>query len=105
MHVKANLQHGVGDVGACEGQILQDASKTPVVRRVSNWSFRVGRDLGAGIHGGCAWFALGHPNTIQDVNHVLALREYHTVGTALNLHPEEVMEFAQILHGKLLLEG
>ena len=103
--MEANLLHGIGDVGPCEGQILQGAGKTLVVRRVGNWSSRVGRDLGAGIHGRCAWFALGHPSTIQDVNHVLALREYHTVGTALNLHPEEVMEFAQILHDKLLLEG
>jgi hypothetical protein len=92
--VKANLLHDVGDVGPCEGQILQGTDKTPVVRRVSNWSSLVGRDLGAGIHGCCVWFALGHPSTIQDVNHVLALGEYHTVGTTLNLHPEEV-EFAK----------
>jgi hypothetical protein len=31
MHVKTDLLHGVGNVGPCEGQVLQGASKTAII--------------------------------------------------------------------------
>jgi hypothetical protein len=42
---------------------------------------------------------------VEDLLHVLVLREKKTIRPTPNLHPEEVMEIAQVLHRKLLLQG
>ena len=102
MHVQANLLNGISDIRPGEGEVLQSTGETPEVGGILNrWT--ISRQLGVGVHRSRARLALGHTCAAQNVKHVLPLRE-KSGATPLYMHPQEV-EFPQILHAELLLQG
>ena len=105
MHMKIDLLNGTGDIWLCEGQILNCTSKTPKLRRISNWSTIGGSNLRIRIHRSQTRFAIRHVSLIQDVNHVLLLGKEQTITAVLNLHIKEVVQLTKILHGELALKS
>ena len=104
MHVQANLLNGISDIRPGEGEVLQSTGETPEVGGILNrWT--ISRQLGVGVHRSRARLALGRTCAAQNVKHVLPLREKKSGATPLYMHPQEVMEFPQILHAELLLQG
>jgi hypothetical protein len=57
------------------------------IHRVSHWITNSTRQLWIDINGGGAGLALNHVDTVEDVNHVLALRHEQSICHVLNLHP------------------
>jgi hypothetical protein len=100
VHVEAHLLNGVGDVGARECQPLEGTSEAPVIRGILNRR-TVCCQLRTNLHRCGGRLALGHPSAVQNLQHVLALREKQTGPVTLNVHPQKVVEFPQILHGEL----
>jgi hypothetical protein len=84
------MLHSIGDVGSGEGQPLQSTSKAPVVLGVLDRG-TIRRKLGIGVHRCRAGLAFGHASTVQNIQHILPLREQETSTTALNMHPKEVV--------------
>jgi hypothetical protein len=100
VHVEAHLLNGVRDVGARECQPLEGTSEAPVIRGILNRR-TVYCQLWTHLHRCGGRLALIHPNAVQNLQHVLALREKQTGPVTLNVHPQKVVEFPQILHGEL----
>ena len=102
--MQASLLNSVSNIRPGEGEVLQGTNENPEVRGILNrWT--ISRQLGVGVHRSRARLALGHTRTVQDVEHVLPLRKEKSRTTPLYVHPQEVMELAQILHAELLLQG
>jgi hypothetical protein len=74
MHVKAHLLNSKGNIGSSKCQVLESASKTAVLRGISNWR-SVGRQFGVHINRSAARLALTHPGSLQNVLRILTLRQ------------------------------
>ena len=102
MHVQANLLNSVSVIQPGECEVLQGTCKTPKLRGVLNrWT--ISRQLGVGVHGSRARLALGHASALQDIQHVLSLREEKACAMAPDMHPQKVVQLTKILHAELLL--
>ena len=102
VHMQANLLNNVSDIRSGESEVLQGTCKTPELRSdLNRWA--ISRQLGVGVHGSRARLALGHASALQDIQHVLPLREEKSCATAPDMHPQKVVQLTKILHAELLL--
>jgi hypothetical protein len=104
VHMQAHLLDDVGDVGPGEGEVLERAGQASVGRRVGDLVSVVLRELRLSVDSCGAGLAVGHANSLQDFDGVLALVEEEILRPALNVDAEEV-EGPQVLHRELSLKG
>lgn len=105
VHVKKDLLESIRDIWPGESQVLEGASKTPIVRGITNWGTISGRELGVGVNRGSTWLAICHASTLQNLEAVLALIEMKARGLPRNRDAQEMMQAAKILHRELRLES
>jgi hypothetical protein len=105
VHVKAHLLDHVGDVGPGEGEILESPSQAAIGSRVADRGPHVRGGHGLSVNRSGARLAVAHASTLKDVMSILALVEEEAVGPLLYWDAEEVVERAEVLHRKLLLES
>jgi hypothetical protein len=95
VHMEAHLVDSIGDVRACEDEVLQGPSETPIAGQISHQRANVGGDLALSVHWGRARLAVGHASTLKDVDGVLALVEEQVVGPTLDGDPWEVVQLTR----------
>jgi hypothetical protein len=78
--MEADLLDGVGDVGACEGEVLKCPGETAEVRWGGDRSIICGGVLGGGVDGGGAGLAVCLASPIPNVETVLALAKQEARG-------------------------
>jgi hypothetical protein len=109
MHVEARLLDHVGNVEPGEGEVLESPSQVTIGSQVANGGPHVGGDLGLSVNlrgaGPAVAHAIIHAITLKDVPSILALVEEEVVGPLLYCDAKEVVERAEVLHRKLLLES
>jgi hypothetical protein len=105
VHVEAHLLDRVGNVGPGEGEVLESPTQAVVGSRVADGAPHIGGDLGLSVDRRGAGLAVAHASTLKDVSSKLALVEEKVVGPLLYWDAEEVVERAEVLHCKLLLES
>jgi hypothetical protein len=105
VHVEAHLLDRVGDVGFGEGEVLESSSQAAVGNRVTDVGARVGGDLGLSVDRRGVELAVAHASTLKDILSELVLVEEEVVNSLLYRDAEEMMEGAEVLHGKLLVES
>ena len=97
MHVETHLLHGVSDVRACDGQVLQRPSNAPVCGRVGEETL---------VCSGGLWFRVGksgddiatcHASTLEEVGGVLGLRQEEARLVPVNTDAEEVLDWTHVL--------
>ena len=103
MHVQARLLNGVGDVGSCDGEVLQGAGDAAVLAWVLHSSTR-GWQLRLRVDGRRGGLAVHHPGTFQELFSVLRLRQEEVCAATSHVDAEEEVQRAHVLHGKLSLE-
>ena len=74
---------GVGDVGRGEDEVLQGLDKTSVASGIGHWGI-VGGGLILSVYRSHTWLTIGHADTFEDVDDVLALVEKHALGMAIH---------------------
>jgi hypothetical protein len=68
VHAQIDLLHGVGDVGPCEGQVLESSCNAPKLRGVLNGRPRVPRQLRLEVDWSHARLAVRHDRMFEDVS-------------------------------------
>lgn len=105
MHVKTDLLNCISDVWPGEGQVLEHPCKTAKIGGILDRIARSRKNLRVGVNRSGAGLAICHTSPIQDVNHILTLKQEKATIATLNVHPQEVIELAKILHHKLPLQS
>jgi hypothetical protein len=103
--VEARLLDRVGNVEPGEGEVLESPSQVTIGSQVANGGPHVGGDLGLSVNLCGAGLAVTHAITLKDVPSILALVEEEVVRPLLYCDAKEVVERAEVLHRKLLLES
>jgi hypothetical protein len=96
--MQTDLLHGVGDVGPCEGQVLESPCNAPKLGNVLNRWPGVCSELRLEVDWSRARLTINHGRTLDDVQHVSALVEEHPVWTTLDSNAEEVVKRPKVLH-------
>jgi hypothetical protein len=99
------LLHGIGDVGPCEGQVLQRLGDASELRGIPNWRSGVSGQLCLQVHRSRARLAISHDRTFEDIERVGALVQEQPVGSPLDSDAEKVVKRPQILHHEFPLES
>jgi hypothetical protein len=102
--MQTDLLHGIGDVGPCEGQVLQRPGDASELGGIPNRRSGVSSQLRPQVHRSRARLAVSHDRTLEDVEHVGALVQKQLVGTPLDSDAEEVKR-PQILHREFPLDA
>jgi hypothetical protein len=105
VHIQTDLLHGIGDVGPCEGQVLQRPGDAPELRGIPNPRSRVSGQLCLQVHRSRARLAVSHDRTLEDVERVGALVQEQPARMPLDIDAEEMMKRPQILHREFQLES
>jgi hypothetical protein len=98
VYMQIDLLYGVGDVGSCEGQVLESPCNALKLGSVLNRRPRVYNELHLEVDWSRAWLIISHGRTLDDVQRVGALVEEHPIWMALNSNPEEVVKQPMVLH-------
>jgi hypothetical protein len=98
MHMQTDLLHGVGDVGPCEGQVLESPCNAPKLGNVLNRRPGVCSELRLKVDWSHVRLTVNHGRTLDDVQHVGALVEEHIVWTTLDSNAKEVVKRPEVLH-------
>jgi hypothetical protein len=104
MHKQADLLNSISNIRSGESKVLKSSSKTAVLSRISNRD-AICSKLGVSVHGSTARFALTHTGTLQNVQHILALRKEQGVTAALNTDSQKMVKRTHISHRELTAEG
>jgi hypothetical protein len=83
MHVQADLLNCISDIWPGEGEVLKSPSKTAVLAGIRDRG-SISRELRVSIHRSAARLAVTHTGSLQNLHHILALREKKTVTSVLN---------------------
>jgi hypothetical protein len=105
VHVKTHLLNGVGDVRAYEGEVMESPGETPVLSRVGHRRAGSSGELGQRVDWCHGRLAGSHAGVVQNLHHVIGLREVHARGVAGDRDAEKVVEAAYVCHGELRAEG
>jgi hypothetical protein len=105
VHVQTDLLHDVGDVGSCEHQVLESSCNAPELRCVLNRRPRVPNQLRLEVDWSCAQLAVRYDRTLEDVERVGALVEEQPVWMTLDSDAEEVVKWAEVIHGEFPLKS
>lgn len=73
MHVETCLLHGVGEVWAREGEILERADDAAVERRIRHWCACAGGELALDINWRGSRCVVRHAGSVKDVFSILCL--------------------------------
>ena len=73
MHVKTYMLNGIGEIRPSEVQVLQGTGKAPVGSRISHRITQISRQLRLSVNRSGAWFAISHPNPLQNIKCILPL--------------------------------
>ena len=73
VHMQTDLLHDIGDVGPCEGQVLQRPGDASELRGIPNRRSGVSGQLCLQVHRSRARLAISHDRTLEDVERVGAL--------------------------------
>jgi hypothetical protein len=103
--MQTDLLHSIGDVGSCEGQVLQRLGDASELRGIPNRRSRVSGQLCLHVHRSRARLAVSHDRTLEDVERVGALVQEQSVRMPLDSDAEEVVKRTQILHREFPLES
>jgi len=74
MHVQADLLNNILNVWFGEGEVLKSPSKTAVLTGIRDRD-TISRKLGVSVHRSAARLAVTHTSSLQNIQHVLPLRE------------------------------
>jgi hypothetical protein len=96
--MQTDLLHDVGDVGPCEGQVLESPSNALKLGSVLNRRVRVYSELSLEVDRSRSRLTVSHGRMFDDVQRVGALVEEHPVWTALDSNAEEVDKRPKVLH-------
>jgi hypothetical protein len=105
VHVEADLLDGVGDVWACERQILEGPSEAPEVSQISNRRPRLSGDLGLCVHRRRNRLAVHHASSLKNIESKLTLSEEKPVHLILYEDSQKMMEGSEVLHDEFPVEG
>ena len=103
--MQTDLLHGIGDVGPCEGQLLQHPGDTSELGGIPNRRSGVSSQLRLQVHRSRARLAVSHDRTLEDVERVGALVEEQPVWMTLDGDAEEVVKRPEVLHGEFPLKS
>jgi hypothetical protein len=92
MLVEADLMYDIGDVEACERQVLEGSSEAHEVSWISNRRPGLGRNLGLCVHRRQNRFIVHHASTLKNTESKLAPSEEESVCLMLYGDPQKVME-------------
>jgi hypothetical protein len=98
MHMQIDLLNDIGDVGPCEGEVLESSYNALKLGSIQNRRPGVGSKLRLEVDRSCAWLTINRGCTLDDIQRVCALVEEHPVRTALDNNAEEVVKWPNILH-------
>jgi hypothetical protein len=87
--MKAYLLDGVGNVRACECQVLEGPGEALELSWVSNRRPGTGADLGLHVHRRRDQLAVYHASTLKDVESELALSEEESICLMLYGDPQK----------------
>jgi hypothetical protein len=105
MHMKTNLLDGVGDVEMGEHQVLEGPGKAPELSLISNRRPESGGDIGLRVHRHRDWLVVHHASALKDIESELVLSEEESISLMLYEDPQKMVNRAEVLHDKFLLEG
>jgi hypothetical protein len=103
MHVQADLLNCIGDIWPGEGEVQKSSSKTAVLAGIRNRG-TISRELRVSIHRSAARLAVTHTSSLQNLQHILALREKKAVTSALNADTQKMVKRPHVCHRKFLAE-
>jgi hypothetical protein len=98
--MQTDLLHGIGDVGPCEGQVLQRLGDASELGGILNRRSGVSSQLRLQVHRSRTRLAVSHDRTLEDVECVGALVQEQLVRMPLDSDAEEVVKRPQIFHRK-----
>jgi hypothetical protein len=96
--MQTDLLHNIGDVGPCEGQVLESPCNAPKQGSVLNRRPGVCSELRLEVDRSRARLTVSHGCTLDDVQRVGALVEEHPIWTTLDSNAEEVVKRPEVLH-------
>jgi hypothetical protein len=105
VHMQTYLLHSIGDVGPCEGQVLQCPGDALELRGVPNRRSGVSSQLRLQVHRSRARLAISHDRTLEDIERVGALVQEQSIRSPLDSDAKEVVKRPQILHREFPLES
>jgi hypothetical protein len=105
MHIEADMQDSVGDVGVGEHQVLEGSNDAPKVSWISNRRPGLDGDLGLRVHQHQNRLVVHHASSLKNVESKLTLGEEEFVSLILYGDSQEMMEGLEILHGEFPLKG
>jgi hypothetical protein len=94
--MQTDLLHSIGDVGPCEGQVLESPCNAPKLGSVLNRRPGVCSELHLEVDRSRAWLTVSHGRMLDDVQCVGALVEEHPIWTALDSNAEEVVKRPEV---------
>jgi hypothetical protein len=103
VHMQTDLLDSVGNVGPCEGQVLESPCNALKLGGLLNRRPGVRSELRLEVDRSCARLAISHGCTLDDIQHVFALVEEHPIWTALDSNAKEVVKWPKNLHCKFPL--
>jgi hypothetical protein len=98
MHMQIDLLDNIGNVGPCEGQVLESLFNAPKLGSILNRIPGVSSELRLEVDWSHAWLTISHGHTLDDVQCVCVLVVEHPIWTALNSNAEEVVKRPKIIH-------
>jgi hypothetical protein len=96
--MQTDLMHDVGDVGPCEGQVLESPCNAPKLRSVLNRRPRVCSELRLEVDWSRTQLTISYGRMFDDVQRVSALVKKHPIWTALDSNAEEVVKRPKVHH-------
>jgi hypothetical protein len=82
---------------------LEGSNNTAIVAGINGRS-TISRKLGVCIHKSAARLAITHNNMVQNIQHILLLREKQAVTLARDTNTQKMMQQPHINHGELTME-
>jgi hypothetical protein len=92
VYMQTELLHIVGDVGPCEGQLLESPYNTLKLGSILNRRPGAYNELRLEVDRSHAPLTVSHGHTLDDVQRGGALVEEHPIWTALDSNAEEVVK-------------
>jgi hypothetical protein len=101
--MEENLLNCVGDIHACECEILKSTCQTHVICSIINKITISSRELQLSINQCQISKALGHADALKEVNNILLLGEEQAVRRSAQCNAEEEVKLAKITHRKFIV--
>jgi hypothetical protein len=79
MHMQIDLLHNIGDVGSCEGQVLESPCNAPKLGSILNRRLGVCSELCLEVDQNRARLTISHGCMLDDVQRVSAVMEEHPI--------------------------